>query len=375
MTLNCRNVCGPCLAWLLLAISLVCSGAVPAQAQTAQGAPLRVATRQVSPFVIKDKEVFSGFSIDLWDAVARQMNVRSEYADKATLAQLLASVKNGEADLAIAAISITSEREQAFDFSQPIFDSGLKIMTATDKSAGASIIASFLSIFTSRAFLELLTLLGILILLPVPVIWLLDKHRHDGVVHSASVIGQISRTLWWSGSTLAGQATHMPMSWGGRVFAMFWMFVSVVFVSYFTANVTANLTVKRLQSNISSTKDLAGKRVASVSGSTAAAYQTSLDLKPIAFVGIEDAFAALEKSEVQAIVYDAPILMYYAAHGGKGTTETAGAIFHPESYGILLPSGSPLRKRINEALLKLRESGEYQMLYRKWFVAEQRSDD
>lgn len=375
MTANCGKLPGRCLAWLCLAIALACCSAVPALAQIAQGPTLRVATRQVTPFVIKDKEIFSGFSIDLWNAVAREMNVRTEYAEQATLAQLLASVKDGQADLAIAAISITSEREQAFDFSQPIFDSGLKIMTAADKSAGASAITSFLSIFASRGFLELLTLLGILIVLPVPVIWLLDRHRHDGVVHSASLIGQISKTLWWSGSTLAGQATHMPMSWGGRVFAVFWMFVSVVFISYFTASVTANLTVKQLQSNISSTKDLAGKKVASVAGSTAAAYLATLDLRPIAFPKVEDAFAALEKSEIQAIVYDAPVLMYYAAHGGKGTTETAGATFRPESYGILLPSGSLLRKRINAALLKLRESGEYRALYRKWFAAEQAGEE
>ena len=39
------------------------------------------------------------------------------------------------ADLAIAAISITAERERRFDFSQPMFDAGLQILVSSDKSS------------------------------------------------------------------------------------------------------------------------------------------------------------------------------------------------------------------------------------------------
>jgi polar amino acid transport system substrate-binding protein len=42
-------------------------------------------------------------------------------------------------------------------------------------------------------------------------------------------------------------------------------------------------------------------------------------------------------------------------------------MFRKENYGIVFPSNSPLRKRINEALLKLKESGAYDQLYVKWF--------
>jgi ABC-type amino acid transport substrate-binding protein len=70
---------------------------------------------------------------------------------------------------------------------------------------------------------------------------------------------------------------------------------------------------------------------------------------------------------VQAVVYDSPVLSYYAANEGQGRAEVVGPIFKPEKYGIALPSGSPLRKPINEALLGLYQDGTYQAIYDKWF--------
>ena len=47
-----------------------------------------------------------------------------------------------------------------------------------------------------------------------------------------------------------------------------------------------------------------------------------------------------------------------------------GSIFEEETYGIALPTGSPLRKPINEALLKLKQDGTYEELYNKWFSSK-----
>jgi len=44
-----------------------------------------------------------------------------------------------------------------------------------------------------------------------------------------------------------------------------------------------------------------------------------------------------------------------------------GPIFQDESYGIALPTGSPLREPINEALLTLRQDGTYDAICERWF--------
>jgi polar amino acid transport system substrate-binding protein len=82
---------------------------------------------------------------------------------------------------------------------------------------------------------------------------------------------------------------------------------------------------------------------------------------------MEQAYQALQARSVDAVVYDAPVLLYYAAHEGKGRVQTAGTLFRRENYGIVFPSNSRYRKPVNEALLKLKENGIYDRLYAKWF--------
>jgi len=48
------------------------------------------------------------------------------------------------------------------------------------------------------------------------------------------------------------------------------------------------------------------------------------------------------------MVFYAPILLYYAAHGGKGKVQVIGSIFRKESYAVALPNDSPYRKPINK---------------------------
>jgi len=70
---------------------------------------------------------------------------------------------------------------------------------------------------------------------------------------------------------------------------------------------------------------------------------------------------------VEAVVYDAPNLLYYANGEGKGKVTVVGKIFEPQNYGLALPEGSPLREKINRAILKLTESDELERIKRKWF--------
>jgi len=75
----------------------------------------------------------------------------------------------------------------------------------------------------------------------------------------------------------------------------------------------------------------------------------------------------LMQGQVQAIVFDAPTLQYWAARRGKGVLQVVGPLFRPEKYGIAVAEGSPLRKQINAALLQLYEDGKYEEIYNKWF--------
>src|SRR5262249_42573416 len=89
---------------------------------------LRVATRIVRPFVFEQQGQLTGFSIELWQEISRELNTKSKFRVETSVQDILETVKSNQADLGIAAISITAEREKDWDFSQPMFDAGLQIL-------------------------------------------------------------------------------------------------------------------------------------------------------------------------------------------------------------------------------------------------------
>ena len=351
----------PLLVPLLLLLLLSASS----HAQT-PAKPLRVATRVIPPFVFEENGKLAGFSIDLWQSISQEMGARSEMAASPTVADLLATVKSGKVDLGIAAISITAERSREFDFSQPMFDSGLQIL-ARDQPGGGSSVRQTLSLLFSSAVLPFLGAALLLILIPAHLVWLSERRHPRGMIESRSYFPGIFEACWWAASTLATQADQMPRSAFGRAIAVLWMFTAVLFVAYFTATVTSSLTVQQLQGDINGPEDLPGKQVATTTGSTSAAYLRQQNVEPLEFERIEQAYEALLKRQADAVVFDSPVLLFYAAREGKGKVNVVGTVFRKESYGIVFPQNSPYRRQVNAALLTLKENGTYQRLYDKWF--------
>jgi polar amino acid transport system substrate-binding protein len=329
------------------------------------GKTLKVATRIVSPFVTDENGELGGFSIELWKNIAQELDIKSDFKKTQNVADLLSTVKSKQADVGVSAISVTAQREQDFDFSQPIFDSGLQILVRS-QGHQSSIGRLVDSLFTP-AFFQLLGIMLLIVLIPAHIIWLVERNHKGGFLENSAYFPGIFKACWWAAATLATQAEEMPKSALGRVMAVIWMFISVVFIAYFTATVTTSLTVEQLQSNIKGPQDLAGKRVATIAGSTSANYLKQQKIGATEFKQIDEAYTALNNTDVDAVVFDAPIILYYAAHDGKGKVQVVGSIFRKESYAIALPNGSLYRKPINNALLSLQEKGTYQEIYDKWF--------
>jgi len=321
--------------------------------------------------VVDDHGRLTGFSIELWNSIAEKLKFATEYKVTPDVGALLEAVQSGKADLGIAAISITAERDRDFDFSQPILEAGLQILVRGNSAAGPeNPLVEFLRLLSSPTIAVWLGIALLLIIVPAHILWLFERHHPQGIVPDRRYFPGIFHAMWWAASTLATQAEQMPRHWFARVLAILWMFVGVVFVAYYTAQLTATLTVQQIRGAISGPDDLPGKRVATTRGSTAAAYLRAQKVELVQVEQIEDAYKLLLDKQVDAVVFDAPVLSYYAGHDGKGKVQLVGPVFRKENFGIVFPSDSPLRKEVDRALLDLRENGTYQRLEETWFGSQ-----
>src|SRR5262249_37952374 len=111
-------------------------------------------------------------------------------------------------------------------------------------------------------------------------------------------------------------------------------------------------------------------QVGTVAGTISDVYLREHNAKVEAFTETADLFQALVDKKIDAVLLVAPVLRYYATHEGKGLVQLVGREFNKDDLGVVFPSGSPLRKRVNDALLAMREDGTYRRIYDKWFGSE-----
>ena len=273
------------------------------------------------------------------------------------------AVASKRADVGIAGISITKERERMVDFSLPMFNSGLQVLVPMRPTFNPT--TAFRNFFSPQlGFVAIMILLSILI--AGHVMWLVMRHRPN---YPKGYLRGVTEGIWWAAMSFPQNdlGEKNPRSVVGRLAGMFWMVVSVVLLANFTASVTANLTVQQIQGGIRGIGDLAGKRVLTVAGTTSEAYLTQNAVRFQTTPTIEQAISQLERGEAEAVVYDAPVLQYQASHASNGALTVVGDVFKPEYYGIAIPLGSPNRKAINETLTEMIGAGELIQIQQHWF--------
>ncbi len=326
---------------------------------------LKVGTIERPPFVLKNNGQLSGFSIELWEAIAKEINVNYQWQEHKQFSDMINAAVSGENDLVIANISLTSAREKLGDFSQPFFKSGMSIAIKNNSQP------SYLTIiWQSGIMFFLLGAFGILLII-AHILWFFERNvesaRHD--YFRDDYLGGIWDAFWWAFiiMTMGGFENEVPKKIVSRILAMIWIIISLFFISAITAQMTTALTVAELQTDIRTYKDLKGKRVAVTAQSSHEVFLASKGIKAIAYASFGLMYKDLKNGKVAAIVADYPVLSYYAANDGSTWMRVVGEVFNEEYYGILFPESSPLLEKVNITLLKLKEEGYYSTLSTKYF--------
>lgn len=352
---------------LLLTAAFLAISTLPTYAQKA-----RVVTRDIEPFSFQQDGRRVGFAIELWDQVAREAGIEYEVKTADTAAAMIDALKAKTEDVGVGALSVTATREEVIDFSQPFYESGLQVLVA---GGGGGFLSSMSQLLGSLFNWQLIGMFVLLVATMFGIshlVWMYE-HKVNEDMWPKDYKQGMWESFWWTISTLlvGGADNKGPVGVGGRIVAIVWMLLSIVLVSLLTASFTTTLTVNSLKGDINGPGDLPGREVATIKGSTSETWLTNKGAKVQTFATVTECVNALKDGKVKAVVYDAPMLQYAASKSGDDSLQMVGPVFDRQNYAFALQDGSPLREKINRALLSLTERGVGTELRKKWFGEDQ----
>jgi len=161
---------------LLVVLSLAVLGAASWSTTPAAENRLVLGTRVVPPFVVRqDDGTLAGIGIDLWRDFATDLGLELELRET-DLAGMLDGLRDGSLDVAVAALTVTAERESYMDFSHPFYTSGLGIAVPHHAAGGWSMLRA---VFSWKFVQALAALLLVLAAVGIA-IWLLERRANPG---------------------------------------------------------------------------------------------------------------------------------------------------------------------------------------------------
>ena len=325
---------------------------------------LKIAIKQFPPLVFKDE--LKGFCIDMVNTICAKHNLSPKFIRYDSVPAILKAVESGECDLAFSGITITAEREKRVDFSYPFFDSGLLIAVRTQPGSQVADVV--------RLLLKVIGLSMVVFFIGLTVvahcIWLVEKDDTDAHSFPSAYRKGISDAYWWAVVTMTtvGYGDKCPKKIAGRMIAAVWMLIGIIWFAGFTATLSSALTVDRIKhGEIQGLADLENKRVAVIKGTTSEEFVRLYNVKTSLVASFDDLTASLKEGKVEAIIYDAPALMYLAKV--DPSIKVVGDLFDEQQYGVVFPENrnEKYKEIFNIDIISMKKNGEFQKIYDKWF--------
>ncbi len=346
------------------------TGPDPAPTATASGLGEKPPRTKVGlflqpPFAMRgDDGKATGMAVELWEEVAGELGLFSEYRWFATVRALLEAVEAGEIEVGVGDISVTHDRAKRFAFSFPWFDGGMRIMRRADLEP------SFWSeVLRLRHYRVYGLFLLILLAWAMVILWL--HRRRDPEFPKDNLTGFTRALLEATSSIRCGEINQTYLGWIGPLLSAAWMLCGVGMVAYVTSTMTTAMTRANIDmEGIYELGDLPGRRVGVLKDGVAMAYLREMRVTEVPCLDLADATRRLMAKKIDAMVTDAPALEYWVGKGGgKGLgLKVVGEMFHADKYAFFGGLGEArFMDRVSAELIRLEESGKIGELKRKYF--------
>nr|XP_021002109.2 glutamate receptor ionotropic, kainate 2 isoform X2 [Parasteatoda tepidariorum] len=357
-------------------------------------AMLKYSSKQLS-----GNERYEGFSIDLIEELSHKLKFSYEIrevedskhgyeVDKARgiWNGMVGEVLRGVADMAVADVTITSDREKVLDFSHPFMNTGISILFKKPTEKVKSLF-SFLSPFSTEVwFFVMMAFTGVSFILFLvgrlsPYEWEnINPCRQDEKIEENCFT--ILNSMWFTIASLMQQGCEVaPRSSSTRTISGIWYFFTLIMISSYTANLAAFLTVERVVYPIESYKDLIKQTKIKYgcleSGSTRTFFQSSsipTFHKMWEYMSANKEVLMKSNEAGKERVYEGNYAYLMEAASIQYLTEREcnltqiGGLLDHKSYGIATKKGNgSLSAWLSGGILKLQEEGVLHTLEERWW--------
>ncbi|XP_066493833.1 probable glutamate receptor [Tiliqua scincoides] len=357
---------------------------------------LYVTTILEDPYVMARDNGLEGYCIDLLQKLSETLHFKYEVAvvkdgkygalsPNGNWSGMIGEIVRKEADLAVAPLTITSERENVVDFTQPFLYTGIGILLEKDSASEDASLFHFLAPFSTEMWCGVLAayLISSLCLFLAarvsPCEWDGNEETHFTFLNS----------FWFGVGALTLQgAVPQPKSLSVRIISAMWWLFSIVLLAAYIAGFSFVLESGTDQLSIETFEDLVKQRQLEFgtmeSSSTLRYFKNSKNpIQQMIYESMTKKEGVLAKNYQEAIrrVLDSD----YAFIGESISQDLAVAkhcnlvraveVIGARGFGIATPQGSSWTNKLSVAILKLGESGDLDYLRSKWWESSCSNDD
>ncbi|KAF3442449.1 hypothetical protein FNV43_RR16365 [Rhamnella rubrinervis] len=314
---------------------------------------------------------FSGFAIDVFKATLEELPYDFPYdffPFNGTYDSLVEQIHLKKYDAIVGDVAIVARRYRHAEFTLPYIESALT-MVVTVQPETRNRAWLFMKPFTKSMWV----LIALVNVYNGFVVWFIERNHCPEL--KGSVLNQIGILLWLAFSTLFslhGDKLHSNLS---RMAMVVWLFMALVITQTYTANLASMLTLQRLEPTFSDIGVLrsSSAKIGYCRGSFVQRYLNEVlrfNLNNIKNFSSPDDYAkALRNKEIAAAFLEVPMAKLFLAKYCKGFIRV-GPTYKVGGFGYVFPKGSPMLASVNEALLKVFESGKLRELEQGMLASE-----
>ncbi|XP_039303724.1 glutamate receptor ionotropic, kainate 2 isoform X1 [Solenopsis invicta] len=353
-----------------------------------------------STIQLSGNDRYEGFTIDIIQEISEILGFNYTFQVESGAGKkeggkwngMLGKIMADEADLAITDLTITKERVEDFDFSNPILNLGISILFKKPTKAPPSLF-SFLLPFSTDVWIYLIgayvivSVLMFIIGRLCPAEW---NNPYPCIEEAEELENQftLKNAFWFSIGSIMQQGSEIaPIGISTRMIASCWWFFTLIMVSSYTANLAAFLTVETIVRPFNNVEELANskniKYGAKTPGATLRFFEDFVNFKESSYpiyqkmyqymnthdvlvTESNDGIARVASEDNYAFLMESVSIEYEVERNCNITQ--VGGLLDEKGYGIGMKKNSPYLHDINTALLKLSEGGKIQEIKKKWWT-------